>query len=648
MSGGDWIGRLTGAGRDQAGGRPDGRALLAELEELKRSETELRARAALHSAALEIAQRALASHSLSILLQELLGSVGRALVVEAAALWGTQPAAEAAQTLVAQQGNPRLVEGLAAVAKYGAGIGETVAVEDLTDDLRFRGLDGFESGPLSALTAPVAFDGHTAGVLGVASSSKRTFTVDEVAFLRGAAQSLGAALARGHADDALRQQALTDPLTGLANRSLLHDRLEQALRVAARERHVMALLLIDLDRFKEVNDTLGHHWGDRLLKEVSARLRSAVRPSDTVARLGGDEFAVILPAVGDLASATRLAAKLQAAVEQPVTLDGQLADVRGSIGVALYPEHGQAAEALLRRADVAMYVAKQAGGGIAVYAPEHEEHDPAHLALAGELRRALDRGDDNNELVLRLQPRIDLRQRGPCGFQAQLCWEHPTRGPLEPGHFVPFAEQTGLVKAVDRFALRAAVRACQTWRAAGWQLPVSVTISPRSLLDTTLPEFVAAVCDQWAVPPSEVTLEVTESTIMADPRKSTAVLLRLRALGVGIAIDEFGTGYSSLASIQRLPVDTLKIGRSFVGGMARDKGDLAIVRSTIELGHSFGLRVVANGVENEAALRLLRPLGCDQAQGTYLSGPLSQSEALLWLSSSARGAGASLLDAEAA
>jgi diguanylate cyclase (GGDEF)-like protein len=624
------IGRLLRASRDGGEAQRQAQALEAELAERRCSELALRTRASLQAAALEVAQHALASRPLSVLIQEVLGIIGRALAVETAALWDTGQPGSA--TLVARQGNPRLLDGLARVAEYGARMGEPVMVEDLTQDLRFRGLEVSDLGPLGGLTAPVSFEGQTTGILGVASSTRPAFTPDEVAFLGGVGHSLGSAMARSEANTMLEQQALTDPLTGLANRSLLHDRLEQALRVAARERHVMALLLIDLDRFKEVNDTLGHHWGDVLLKEVSGRLRAAVRPSDTVARLGGDEFAVMLPAAGDLATASRLAGKLLEAMEQPVVLDGQPADVRASAGVVVYPEHGEDAEALLRRADVAMYVAKQAGGGYAVYAPEYDEHDPTRLALAGELRRALDGGD---ELVVRLQSQIDLRHRAVCGFEAQLRWHHPTRGPLDAEHFVPFAERTGLGKAIDRFALQAAVRACRSWRAAGWYIPVSVNISPRSLLDANLPTFVAELCQEHSVPPSEVTLEVTEGTIMADPRKVTEVLLRLRALGVGMAIDAFGTGYSSLASLKRLPVSTLKIDKSFVRDMAADKGDLAIVRSTVELGHSFGLRVVAEGVDNPATLRLLQQLGCDQAQGAYFSGLLSEAEALPWLNSTA-------------
>jgi diguanylate cyclase (GGDEF)-like protein len=576
----------------------------------------------------ELAQQALAGRPLGVVIQETLGSVGRALGVETAALWRTGQAGPPA--VVAQQGQPRLVDALAVVAEYGASIGEAVTFDNLAHDLRFRRLDDSELAPCSGLTAPVTSDGGTSGVIGVATSSTRAFSADEVAFLRGVGRTLGSAMARKQADYALEQQALTDPLTGLANRSLFHDRLQHALRVAARERHMMALLLIDMDRFKEINDTLGHHWGDVLLKEVARRLSAAVRPSDTVARLGGDEFAVILPAAGDLASATRIVAKLLEAMEQPVMLHGQAADVRASVGVVLYPEHGDQAEALLRRADVAMYLAKEAGGGFAVYDPEHDEHDPARLALAGELRRALDQDD---ELELCLYPQLDLRQRRPFGFEAQLRWRHPTRGALDPEQFVPFAEETGLAKAIDRLALRAAVRACQSWRAAGWELPVSVNIGPRSLLDTSLPDFVAEVCREATVPASELMLEVTESSIMADPRKSTEVLVRLRALGVAIVIDEFGTGYSSLASLKRLPVSALKIDRSFLREMATDKGDLAIIRASIELGHSFGLRVVAEGVDNATGLRLLRQLGCDQVQGAYVSAPLSESAALSWLSS---------------
>jgi diguanylate cyclase len=419
----------------------------------------------------------------------------------------------------------------------------------------------------------------------------------------------------------LVRQALHDPLTGLPNRELLADRVGQAIRTADRDLRPAALLLLDLDRFKDVNDTLGHHHGDQLLIQVSQRLGRALRGADTVARLGGDEFAVLLPgATADGAGA--VADKLRTALQQPLSIGGVALDLDASIGVAVYPEHGSDAAELLQHADVAMYVAKQAHVGFLVYDPAVDKHSPKRLALLGGLRRALDRG----ELVLHYQPKADVRSGRILGVEALVRWQHPEHGLLGPGEFIPLAERTGLIHPLTRWVLDAALDQATRWRDAGLRLSVAVNVSTRSLLDPTFPDQVAGQLTARRVPPGLLVLEITESAVMAEPDHALDVLGRLHTLGVGLAVDDFGTGYSSMAYLKELPIDELKIDRSFVSQMATSPSDAVIVRSTIDLGHNLGLRVVAEGVETQHAWDELAALGCDTAQGYLLGRPVPAAE----------------------
>jgi diguanylate cyclase len=425
---------------------------------------------------------------------------------------------------------------------------------------------------------------------------------------------------------ASQHQALHDPLTGLPNRELFGDRVEQAIRASDRGLQPASLLLLDLDRFKDVNDTLGHHHGDRLLGEVAARLTGTLRAVDTVARLGGDEFAVLLPdATADGAAA--VAQKVRAALHQPLTLDGVGLDLDASIGIAVYPDHGGDAAELLQHADVAMYAAKQAHAGFVVYDPAVDQHSPKRLALLGGLRRALER----DELVLHYQPKADLHTGKVLGAEALVRWHHPAHGLLGPGEFIPLAERTGLIHPLTRWVLDAALRQAAAWRRAGHQLSVAVNVSTRSLLDREFPDQVADRLTAWEVPATSLVLEVTESAVMADPVLALEILGRLHALGVGLALDDFGTGYSSMAYLKALPVDELKVDRSFVGQMATSNSDAVIVRSTIDLGHNLGLHVVAEGVENQATWEELAALGCDTAQGYHLGRPMPADELEQWL-----------------
>ena len=458
---------------------------------------------------------------------------------------------------------------------------------------------------------PAAFVAAGVGLLAVAG-----FLLLAVGFQR---QLIRQAAASHH-------EALHDPLTGLPNRELFADRVGQAIRAADRGLQPAALLLLDLDRFKDVNDTLGHHHGDLLLGEVAARLTSALRGVDTVARLGGDEFAMLLPdATAEGAAA--VADKLRATLHQPLTLDGVGLDLDASIGIAVYPDHGGDAAELLQHADVAMYAAKQTHAGFVVYDPAVDQHSPRRLALLGGLRRALER----NELVLHYQPKADLHSGQVLGAEALVRWQHPAHGLLGPGEFIPLAERTGLIHPLTRWVLDAALRQAAEWRRAGHHLSIAVNVSTRSLLDHDFPEQVADRLATWQVPAGSLVLEVTESAVMADPALALEVLGRLHALGVGLAVDDFGTGYSSMAYLKALPVDELKVDRSFVGQMTTSNSDAVIVRSTIDLGHNLGLHVVAEGVENQATWEELAALGCDTAQGYHLGRPMPAADLERWL-----------------
>ncbi len=432
--------------------------------------------------------------------------------------------------------------------------------------------------------------------------------------------------ARRAGEELLQHQALHDALTGLPNRALLNDRLAHALAVAARERASLALFLMDLDRFKEVNDTLGHDAGDDLLCEVGRRVQGALRASDTVARLGGDEFAMLLPGA-DAVSATEAARKLLSTLVEPVTLHEQVVIVGGSVGIALYPDHGENAAALLRHADVAMYAVKRGGGGYAVYNPDHDRHTPRRLTLIGALHRAIAR----DELRLHYQPMIDVTGRRVRMVEALARWQHPELGLLPPEQFIPLAEQTGLIVPLTRWVLDTAVRQVRAWRDDGLDLGVAVNLSARTLRDPELPETIAGLLQVHGVSADKLRVELTESMVMADPPTAVEVLTRLSQLGVRVAIDDFGTGYSSLTHLKRLPVDEIKIDRSFVTNMTTDSDDATIVASTIGLGHSLGLRFVAEGVEDERTWQALEALNCDGAQGFYVSHALPADELARWL-----------------
>jgi len=420
--------------------------------------------------------------------------------------------------------------------------------------------------------------------------------------------------------------AYEDGLTGLPNRAMFNQQLEQAIRTARRGGTPLSVLLFDMDRFKAINDTLGHPVGDQALREVSTRVRRALRDSDIVARLGGDEFGVLLATGGTTPRV--VAEKILKGLEDPFVVDGQPMDIAASIGIATFPDHGADGPALLRAADVAMYDAKRSKVGLTTYDPTHDERRQEFLTLLGELRRAVEAG----ELVLHYQPKLALAEDRITSVEALVRWDHPVRGFVAPVEFIPFAEQTGYISHITRWVLGRAIEQCGQWHRAGLNVRMCVNVSARDLrLEDELVSFTWARLIAAELPPGMLCLEITESGLMDDPKSAQSTLRKLRDLGIETSIDDYGTGYSSLAYIKQLAVNELKIDRGFVSGMEADKRNAAIVRSTIELGHNLGLTVVAEGVETEHELAQLRRFGCDVAQGYHLGRPMSAESLETWL-----------------
>ncbi|MEJ5209929.1 MAG: EAL domain-containing protein [Burkholderiales bacterium] len=427
----------------------------------------------------------------------------------------------------------------------------------------------------------------------------------------------------------LARQALYDPLTGLANRCLLQNRLQTEIAHAHRHGFSFGVVLLDLDRFKEVNDTLGHEVGDELLREVARRLTETVRGEDTVARLGGDEYVLLLHGLTERSAAT-VAKKILAALDAPFLWQGNRIDLGASLGIALYPDHAEDASSLIRCADIAMYAAKRSGRGWTLFAPDQSRMNRGDLSFKGELRDAL----RNDELVLHYQPKIEHRTGRVVGLEALVRWNHRTKGFLGPDQFVPLAEQAGLIGALTEWVLEQALRDLARLHRQGHRLHVAVNLSARSLHDLGLPAAIEALLARTGMAPEHLMVEITESAVMASPEDSLAILTELDRMGVKLAIDDFGTGYSSLAYLKRLPVDELKIDKSFVLDMERNESDAVIVRSTIDLAHNLGLTVTAEGVENARVWELLGRLGCDRSQGYHMARPMPLEALNQWLATS--------------
>ena len=483
-----------------------------------------------------------------------------------------------------------------------------------------------------AVVVPMTGPGGVCGTLLVGQRLGETssFDEDDADLLEMVATHLEIALRGADLVERLRHEATHDALTGLPNRTLFAERLTTAIDTR-RPGSAFAVLLMDLDGFKDVNDTLGHECGDRVLVEVAGRLGGAVDEDVTVARLGGDEFCLLVPLGPERPDVVAVVDRLHEQLRAPFPIGDVELEVRASVGAALCPEHGDDGSVLLRHADVAMYAGKHAQLPLQVYGPEIDRSNPRRLALVNDLRAAVEDG----LLTCHYQPKVRVSDTSVTGVEALVRWQHPVLGNVPPDDFIPIAEHTGLIVPLTALVLRTALEACADWSLLGHQLDVAVNVSPRALLSAAFVEQVARVLHETGVPASHLTLEVTESSVMTDPARAIAVLHALHALGVHLSVDDFGTGYSSLAYLQRLPVHEVKIDKSFVRDLAVAAGDGAIVRAIVDLGHNLGLRVVAEGVEDARSLALLREIGCDTAQGYLVSRPLPPDRLLTWLSTAA-------------
>lgn len=420
--------------------------------------------------------------------------------------------------------------------------------------------------------------------------------------------------------------AYQDQLTGLANRAQFSELLSAAIAAARPGTETISIFVMDLDRFKYVNDTLGHGVGDHVLRQVAQRLTSVVPSNCCVARLGGDEFAVLLTGAA-AAKVVDCAKGIVAALEGPVLYEGQPLDVGTSVGIARFPHHGRDAQTLVRNADIAMYVAKRNKTGLAIYNAYYDTTQQEHLSLLGELRRAVER----NELLLMYQPKVSLRSSNVSAAEALIRWRHPDKGLIQPANFIPFAEHTGYIKVLTRWVLSEVIRQCGEWLSNGMQLQICANISARDLVNRALPDQIAALLAEHCVPAGLLCLEITESGFMEDPAHTQKVLERLSGMGLRLAIDDYGVGYSSLSYIMKLPLQELKVDRSFIAGMVANPDLSTVVRSTIELGHNLGMKVVAEGVEDGHGWDLLETLGCDDAQGYFISPPLEPAALVAWM-----------------
>jgi diguanylate cyclase (GGDEF)-like protein len=493
-----------------------------------------------------------------------------------------------------------------------------------------------EIGVKDAAIVPLTHEGIVTGAMLVANrlTEVSEFVEDDLRVFETLANHASVALENGrlvaHLQHEAKEQAylaLHDSVTGLPNRTALQDQLDAAIQRAKASELGLALIFVDLDTFKEVNDTLGMATGDRLLLEVRQRVEAVLPTTATLARFTGDQFAVLVTGVTDVDEVMLLAEAIHAEFDSPFTADAVSLVLGASLGIALYPEHASSADLLLQRTDAATYMARLEGSGIEVYASDSDPYAPRRLALAADLREALER----DEVDVYVQPKVNVADGVVVGAEALVRWTHPRLGPLSPDQFIPAAEHTGVIRALTAYVVRDALAQCRAWRDAGLDLTIAVNLSARNLFDSHLVEDIGAAIERAGVPASALTLELTESTVMGGSKRSMAVLEGLQSLGVGLSVDDFGTGYSSLSHLRQLPVTELKVDKSFVSTMTSNEHDAVIVRALIDLGHSLGLHTVAEGVESTEAWDLLREYGCDEAQGYLLSRPLPAAQFTAWL-----------------
>ncbi len=425
---------------------------------------------------------------------------------------------------------------------------------------------------------------------------------------------------------ALESQAVHDAkhdsLTGLPNRILFRERIEEALSSAKVQGNKIGVLLLDLDRFKEINNTLGHHNGDKILRRIATRFDRVMEIEYTLARMRGDEFGILLPEINDEQDVRNMAAVVRNEMLQPIMIEGLSLDIQVSIGAAIFPEHGKNSDLLIQRADVAMYEAKEGRNVCVIYSPEHDRHSPQRLTLMGELRKGIHSG----ELFLLYQPKINGEDGKISSAEALVRWQHSKQGVIPPNEFIPMAERTGMIKDLSKYVIKTVLGQIAQWHKEGKEISVSVNLSAQDLLDPELPELLADLLDSYGVPASQLVVEITETAIIADPEQALDIMFKLSKMGLKLSIDDFGTGYSSLSYLKKMPVSEIKIDRSFVMDMMGSSNDEVIVKATIGLAHNLGLEVVAEGVEDQESADRLRELNCNTLQGFFFSKPVPPEE----------------------
>jgi diguanylate cyclase (GGDEF)-like protein/PAS domain S-box-containing protein len=617
--------------RDE-GGPARWHGVLSDITEQKRAEQELARRAAQQAAVAQLGERALEGATPSELMQEAVACAAGLLGCEFASVLELTGDETESLVLRAGVGWPPEEIGTFRAPSVGTSAGATLlartpfVVTDWTDEARFTlSAPVRELGVRSTASVTIESPRGAFGVLGVMSTRSRDYGPGDLDYLQAIANVLADALERQAVEDGIRHRALHDPLTGLPNRVLFLDRLEHALARLERRGSMAAILFLDLDRFKLINDSLGHHVGDELLVATAPRIRQAVRASDTVARFGGDEFGVLVEDIRDERAAIEMAERVAAVFTKPFPLAGSEHFVTTSIGIAL-ARGGEPPDELIRDADAAMYRAKERGSArYEVFDEAMRDRALARLRVEGDLRRAIER----SELRLDYQPIVSLQTSAIVGVEALVRWDHPERGAVEPGEFIPVAEEAGLIEPIGRWVLERACRDTVRWhrlRPDAAPLGVSVNLSGVQFAKRTLPETVAGVLRATGLDPASLSLEITESVILRDVEAVTEALHGLKTLGLRLALDDFGTGYSSLAYLTRLPIDGLKVDRSFVDGLGTEERDTAVTEAVIAMSRALSLDVVGEGVETAAQAAELRRLGCERAQGFYFSRPVSAGE----------------------
>lgn len=492
--------------------------------------------------------------------------------------------------------------------------------------------DAIRLGYASVTAFPLLIDAQVLGALSIAAVEPDAFDQAEVKLLGELAEDLAYGIANlrtrlkhREAEATIQRMAYYDTLTGLANRTLLREQLQAAISTARQQHRPLALLLLTVSHLQEINDTLGYQQGDQLLQAFGGRLLSAVREGETVARVGEAEFAVLLPN-GDADYASQTAQRLITLLYDPIEVSGLRVDARTTIGIALFPGHGSEADSLIRRARVAMFDAKRAGHGYAVFTAHLDQECARRLAMMGDLRGAI----EHSELTLYCQPKVHIASAQVCGAEALVRWQHPVLGMVSTAEFVKLAEYSGLITPLTYWVLETAFRQSYTWHEAGLDRPLSVNLSAHDLRDRKLINKIQGLFATWGAQPEWIQFELTESALMEDPAGALETLTRLKQLGVALSVDDFGIGYSSLSYLQQLPVDSIKIDQSFVSRIVENADSAAIVRSTVELGHNLDLEVVAEGVESQAVWDRLAELGCDIVQGYYVGMPMPAEQFKEW------------------